>query len=157
MSENETSAAMAKLAGASVAAAKKMGYTLDHSEESIAVLEEYVSDIHQFLKSPECEWTENMKWGVAIQIGGYLGEIIRRVHGGDWQPAAKGPDLVGYNPALVVGSVTMTPVAKVIKRFDDGISDHLGQYYATAGTLITASKVEDGKSKDDRKPWWRFW
>jgi hypothetical protein len=132
MPQNEVASAMAKMAQGAVPLAAKLGFTLDDSVDSIDSLEQYVTELYEFLRTPESTWTENMKWNAALALGGYLGEVIRRVHGGEWQAGTLS------NPQLIIGKVEIAPPEKVMKHLTNGIEDHLGHYYRTIVTCIAA-------------------
>jgi hypothetical protein len=134
MGDNDVATAMAKMAQGAVPLAARLGFTLDFSVESVESLEQYVMELHDFFLTPECTWTEQMKWSAALTLGGYLGEVIRRVHGGAWQAGTIN------NPQLVIGQVEITPPEKVMKHLMNGIGDHLGHYYRTIVTCIAASE-----------------
>jgi hypothetical protein len=139
MSPNETATAMATMADGAIPLAAQLGFTLDYSEDSVKALEQYVMELYEFLLTPESTWTEEMKWSAALTLGAYLGEVIRRIHGGEWQAGTID------NPQLIIGQVYTTPPEKVMKHLTNGIEDHLGHYYRTIVSGIAAARGKQGR------------
>jgi hypothetical protein len=135
MAENATAKAMRKLADGAVGLAAKRGVALDYTPGSIDCLEQYLSELHDYLRGPECRWTDRERWSAALAFGAYVGEVLRRAAGGEWKP-----DTLG-DPELVVGPVTMRPPQKVLKRLTNGLEDHLGHYFRGMLTAIAAASA----------------
>jgi len=137
MALNETKDAMFKLAEGTVKI--NTDIDLDFSEASIERVEQHLAEVFDFIQTPECRWTETRKWSYALGYGGYVGEVLRRHYGGEWQAGTIS------NPTFVVGGVVCKPAEKVMKRLANGVEDHLGHYYLTILTLIEASKGRSGQ------------
>ncbi|NOV01191.1 hypothetical protein GC097_14330 [Paenibacillus sp. LMG 31457] len=110
--------------------ASKMGLKLDYSEESLETVNEILERYHQgipkgikklFSKGPSEEQILQMSkvWG------GYLGEVIRRNLGGDWEMSKNFNNAI----SLVVSSTEVYPPAKVNKRILNGKEDDISFYY----------------------------
>lgn len=107
-------------------ARSNFGVTLDFSEGSVRVLEELVGRQHdEYAKgnTPDEEGLETFckMWGA------YLGEVIRKQHGGEWTVASEGPFAGAY--LLTIGDTQMSPPSKIYKRIVDGPEDNLEHYY----------------------------
>jgi hypothetical protein len=141
MSDNETAVAMRRMAEGAIKMGVRSGAALDYSIGSIAAVEQHVGEMYDFLRSPESTWDDKIKWSVALNYGGYVGEVIRRAAGGEWQAGTLLTD-----PKLVVGIVEIAPAAKVLKRMNHGIEDHLGHYVdSILNGLIPASAGKSGR------------
>lgn len=134
MSEEEALALIAEIPGVAERhreGAKSIGgIDLDYRAESIPKLDEMIRE----------GWPDGppaMLDATVLSFGSYLGETIRRVHGGDW----------GFSPEhgihLDVGGlgIKIFPFAKVEKRFVNGEEDSLGYFYS-----FVASKVEEARN-----------
>jgi len=139
MANNETADAMRKMATGALEFAASGRVTLDYSQESVERLEQYMSELYEYLCSPQSTWTEKQKWGAAMTFGAYLGEVLRRTRGGEWQAGTLS------NPVFVVGQVEITPAQKVMKRLTDGLEDHLGHYYRSILTCLAAADEKSGQ------------
>jgi hypothetical protein len=101
---------------------------LDFSEESVAQVEAILTQLHDampkgffarlFGRGPSSDDVLTM----CKMYGSYVGEVLRRAHGGEW--------------ALIDGQVTLTngdervwPMAKVFKRLKNGSEDNVAVYY----------------------------
>jgi hypothetical protein len=133
MAHIETAKAMRKMADGAVIFVAKVGVVLDYTADSIDRLEQYLSELHDFLRTPESTWTEAQKWSAALTFGAYVGEVLRRGYGGEWQAGTLG------SPKLVIGAVEIRPAEKVMKRLKNGVEDHIGLYYRMVLTCIAAA------------------
>ncbi len=108
----------------------KFGVDLDFSCESVEKVEEIASQLYQarprgfliklFRSGPSDEEIEQ----VCKMLGGYIGEVYRRIKGGDW---AVHPD---FNALGVQrGEAWIFPPAKVHKRLSNGAEDNLWSYF----------------------------
>jgi hypothetical protein len=85
-------------------------------------------------------------------LGGYVGEVIRRAHGGHWHVDDQDPE-AEINIALVLpGGGLIWPVQRVMKRFKNGAEDGIYAYGIAMGTYTGGSRQASPK-----KPWWKFW
>jgi len=69
-------------------------------------------------------------WAISNAYGGYLGEVVRRTAGGEWQ----------YDTELLPGTKTIClvlakgrafPPAKVFKRLNNGAEENVWTYFQT--------------------------
>ena len=124
---------MAAYAEDAVEYGKKLGKKLDFSEGSIEQVEEMCSTLYNAIpkgfiarmmkKSPP----EEMIIHVAKILGGYIGEVLIRHHGGKW--AIENFPNEGNTIILVTGDSRIFPVGKVYKRLKNGSEDNVHHYY----------------------------
>jgi hypothetical protein len=109
--------------------------TLDYSERSIRIVERCLGKLHDSLpkgffgklfgRGPSAEDLHT----VAKMFGGYVGEVFRKHHGGEWvlepAPTASGPVLTVVHP----DGGRFFPPAKVHKRIVNGPEDNVWVFY----------------------------
>ena len=97
--------------------------TLDYGTESLQVLETLFDRVEYAMPDPESKET----LGLLTRLwGSYLGEVIRRRHGGDW---IIWTDKHGKTMALQVGDATIFTHNKVKKRLERGPEHNIWNYY----------------------------
>lgn len=126
---------MAKCAEEAVRYAKeKFRVELDYSEASIEEVEKILDRL--YTSRPKGFFNKLMKRGPSRQsisnlakiMGGYLGEVLRRTHGGEWsideeiQPGMK-------TICLRNGKGRVFPPGKVYKRIMNGEAENVWHYY----------------------------
>lgn len=135
-----------------ISTAQNFGTTLNWSESSIQQVEQMLGRLHAELEvakpSPETIWN------FAKAFGSYVGEVIRRHHGGEW-------GMVNMNgqsfPGLRQPSGNLIwPWGRVHKRITNGPEDNLWHYYQA----VTRTEGNGGsrlEAAPPKKPWWKFW
>lgn len=119
--------------GAVEVAANTYHIALDYSEESIAHLGKIFDSLHSEVRKGfmarllKLGLTERQISYAALLLGAYVGEVIRRKHGGEWTHE----DVMGEKDvvALHVNPVHLFPVSKAYKRIVNGSEDDIGFYY----------------------------
>jgi hypothetical protein len=109
--------------------------TLDYSERSVETVERCLGKLHDSLpkgffgrllgRGPSADEIHT----VAKMFGGYIGEVFRKHHGGDW---VLEPDETTSVPALTVvcpDGGRFFPPAKAHKRIVNGQEDNVWGYY----------------------------
>jgi hypothetical protein len=124
---------MAAYAEDAVEYAAKFKIVLDHSEESIIELEKLCTLLHTaipktfikklFRKAPSEETILQM----AKMLGGYLGEVLIKHHGGEW--AIENFNNEGNTIVLNAGDIKIFPIGKVYKRLKNGPEDNVLHFY----------------------------
>lgn len=94
---------------------------LDFSVESIAPLE---GIIDSFPRGDEPTILEKLNEPL-VAIGCYVGEVIRRNFGGEWQDTSS---VNGFPIGLKLGSTYLNPIDKVIRRYKEGSEHNLTDY-----------------------------
>ncbi|MCA9428707.1 MAG: hypothetical protein KC994_26755 [Candidatus Omnitrophica bacterium] len=127
------------------------GETLDFSEESIETVEWCLGRFHEsipkgffgnlFRRGPSTEEIEI----VARVFGGYIGEVYRKHHGGEWIlddsiPGATGPIVTLHQS----NGGKFFPTMKVYKRLTAGPEDNVWAYYRVLARELDKSGNEQG-------------
>lgn len=112
-----------------VDAAEKRGVELDYSEQSIGLVEQIAAHQHSEIGSAPSDKTIDT---FAKIWGAYVGEVMRRHHGGTWSTPDSGPFQGQY--VLTIGSAQTSPVAKAYNRLTNGDEDNLDIYYKVITT-----------------------
>jgi hypothetical protein len=108
------------------AAKRNFKEDLDYSEESIRLLEKIVGrQNEEYVKGPKP--SEQQLQTFSKMWGAYLGEVVRRHHGGEWTTPSDGIFQGLY--VLTVKETQTSPPSKVYKRIVDGDGDNLYVYY----------------------------
>lgn len=131
---NTISEMMEGYAGDAVRQASAFGVTLDYSEESLQVLEQILSRFHDELLSlsPASSSSDDpSEQGIDTSSrvwGGYFGETIRRLWGGDWGVETY-PGTTAPVVSVDVGGAKIFPVMKVYRRLTQGDGENVWQFY----------------------------
>jgi len=107
-------------------AKKELGKTLDYSKDSLKDLEALIQHVkNHFLKlKTEGKPTEQTFQRASLSIGGYLGEVIRRHHGGTW--IAKNTVM----KTLSIDSQEFSPILYVFERLTKDSGYSLENYWS---------------------------
>jgi hypothetical protein len=133
---------MAAYAEDAVEYTAKLKKKLDYSEESIATLEQVCDILHKAIpktlfarffmlkRKPSNETILQY----SKMLGGYLGEVIIRNHGGKWSIE----DFMnqGNTIVLTVGDTKIFPVGRVYKRLKEGSENNIQHYYSVLISTI---------------------
>jgi len=108
------------------AAKKELDRTLDYSFNSLKDLEALIQHVKShFLKlKMEGKLTEQTVQSASISIGGYLGEVIRRHHGGTW--ITKNTVM----KALVINGQEFSPILYIFQRLTKDSDHSLENYWS---------------------------
>jgi len=120
----------------------RYGVTLDFSEASVKQLETLLAGMHGGLPKlgdparPSDQWITS----IAVTLGAYLGEILRRNLGGTW--LKQNPTAPGSLPVLNVHGNILTPCRKVLKRILEGSGENVAYFYQVACQIIREQKPQ---------------
>jgi len=105
--------------------------SLDRSTSSLVALDTYLALVAPVAapRDPDAAWTRR----VAVLVGGYLGETLREVVGGDWAYGVDAAEEARAFHLVLSRNVEATPVAHVLERVIGERSSSLVDY---AKTLI---------------------
>ena len=105
--------------------AAKMQYqeSLDFSADSLDAIERILSALHARSQKAGEALTEQELADAANMWGVYVGEVIRRVYGGQWSTAADGALQINLS------GTTPQPIVKVRKRIADGPMDNIRVWF----------------------------
>jgi hypothetical protein len=108
-------------------AKKNAGLDLDFTEGSIEHVETVLGQIHEL---PEDQKPEERMWSLAQVFGSYVGEVIRRHHGGAWgMIEADGQRFPGFS--FGPSPTTLWPWMRAFNRISKGPEDNIWHYYVT--------------------------
>jgi hypothetical protein len=108
------------------------GYLADFSRESLKEVDEFFDD--QVVNGkPKAGSLLSQELGARLfAIGAYVGEVIRRHNGGEWQGDDNDPQ-AEINIALHLKTgATLWPVQRVMRRFKNGAEDGIWIYGVVA-------------------------
>ena len=112
---------MLAYAGEAVIAAATRGEQLDFTAQSVPAVERCLTAIAGSSDHPDLEYDSRV-WGA------YLGEVVRRRYGGDWQMSQyPGGNLAV--PSLEVRGSHLYPVMKVFRRLTLGQAENISDFY----------------------------
>lgn len=133
---------MVAYAADAVEYAAKLKKKLDYSEESIATLEQVCDILHKAIPKTwfarffmlKRKPSDKTILQYSKMLGGYLGEVIIRNHGGKWSIE----DFMnqGNTIVLTVGDTKIFPVGRVYKRLKEGSENNLQHYYSVLLSTI---------------------
>jgi hypothetical protein len=106
--------------------------TLNFSEASVALIEQFIDDVHYAL--PDGKTPRNIDLLCCVW-GAYIGEVFRRNVGGTW---VEWHDQHGEAIALQLNKQTLFPHDKLRKRLVDGPEHNLRDYYQVFRDLMRA-------------------
>jgi hypothetical protein len=114
----------------------RYGRTLGFSESSVTELESLLAAMYTSLPKPGDPARPSDQWiaSIAVTLGAYLGEIIRKNLGGKWLQL--NPKAPGSLPCLNVQGNVLTPCRKVSKRILDGPVEDVVFFYGTTCQII---------------------
>jgi hypothetical protein len=110
------------------------GVNLDFSLESVDGLERILASLHSMQASApplERATDDQVKQAIATW-GAYLGEVLRRRHGGRWQIDAESHGL-----RLVINGTTIWPLGKVQKRLLEGEVDNVAFFAHVVAKVLS--------------------
>ena len=110
-----------------VLAAGSFRTTLDWTDASIAKVEAILHDLRESMPTPKPP--DEAIWNFAKGFGSYLGEVLRKNHGGEWGIIKDGAN--NY-PGIRLGKDKETlvwPWARVHKRIVEGSQNNVWHYY----------------------------
>ena len=123
----------AQSAGWIATALNSSGYSADFSANSLAEVDRFF-DEHAKNGVPRKGGLLATDRGPRLfAAGAYVGEVLRRALGGEWQPDSSDPDSeIGLSLVLSNGT-TVWPVQRVMKRYANGREDSIAAYGAGLG------------------------
>jgi hypothetical protein len=107
-------------------AAAALGTRLDFSEDSVHAVEELAGELHADLRRQRGAAVEIAP--LVTMIGSYLGEVLRRRHGGEWGwLTVNGRQVLGFRAAR--SGALFAPVETAKRRVHEGASGTLWRAY----------------------------
>ena len=109
------------------------GYAADFSADSLVEVDRFF-DEHAKNGSPKKGGLLAADRGRRLfAAGAYVGEVLRRSLGGDWQADPSDPDSEMGLSLVLANGTTVWPVERVMKRFANGRDDSIAAYGAGLG------------------------
>ncbi|MFY9627500.1 MAG: hypothetical protein WAK03_05015 [Methylocystis sp.] len=113
-------------------ALSQSGYKADFSLESLKEIDRFF-DEQASNGQPTPGGLLSQQLGARLfAIGGYIGEVIRRQNGGEWQGDDNAPDAEINIAVRLKTGVILWPVQRAIKRFKNGAEDGIWIYGVAA-------------------------
>jgi len=113
-------------------ALSQSGYKADFSLESLKQVDRFF-DEQAANGKPKPGGLLSQQLGARLfAIGAYIGEVIRRQNGGEWQGEDSDPQAEIYVAVRLQTGVILWPVQRVMKRYKNGAEDGIWIYGATA-------------------------
>lgn len=133
-------------------AASNFGMQLDWSDSSVRRVEEMLGRLHD--EMAQSNPPEETVWTFAKAFGSYVGEVLRKHHGGEWGMVnLNGQEFPGI---CQDGGQLCWPWARAHKRIVNGPEDNIWHYYQVLRNP-SARPEDSSPSEPPKKPWWRFW
>jgi hypothetical protein len=127
-------------------AEQRFGISLDYSTGSMEKLEVLLTKLHDsiprgfFAKLTKPAPSAQDMNRVAMMLGGYIGEVIRRnAGGGTWtteSEAFPGEEVITFR---TTSGLDLWPHAKVLKRLENGPEDNVWHYFQVLRKQLTAT------------------
>lgn len=118
------------------------GYKADFSLESLKEIDRFFDEHGRNGQAVPGGLLSQQLGQRIFALGGYVGEVIRRAYGGEWQADDKDPQgEINISLALPTGSV-IWPVQRVMKRFQSGSEDGIYIY----GVLVQGGNAPPKQS-----------
>ncbi|NLM22266.1 MAG: hypothetical protein GX207_11095 [Peptococcaceae bacterium] len=135
MANKKLAEEMKRMADGAVKVAKKSyQLNLNYSVDSLRTAEKVLSKLHEevpkrvpFKLFKRGGMTEQQIMSAAMVMGAYVGEVIRRIHGGEWVQE----DIQGQKDVIFlrVNGNNIFPIGKVYRRIKNGPEDDIYFYY----------------------------
>jgi hypothetical protein len=111
----------------------KWDLSLDFTPDSLKHVEAVLAQLHDMLKTapPDDRPNEQQIENASIAWGVYVGEVVRRHYGGQWEISK--PDGILQ---LAIERAKIYPVRKVQKRIVDGPGDNVAFYFSAMKTFL---------------------
>lgn len=141
LSENEVKEFVEKYSEALVKQCKLININLDYSVQSIALLDDFLEDVSSStLFNDETHLQTTM-----ATFGSYLGETIRKLHGGIWGNSKEDGmylDVCEHKDS----HMRIWPLSRIKKRLLNGKEDSIKDYYQAVVDSLKEFKQEVGKA-----------
>jgi hypothetical protein len=118
-------------------ALSQSGYRADFSLESLKQVDRFFEE-QMSNGQPKPSGLLSQQLGARLfAIGAYVGEVIRRQNGGEWQGDDNDPQAETNVTVRLKTGVILWPVQRVMKRFKNGAEDGIWIYGAAAPSPAT--------------------
>ena len=143
---NNISDMMEQYAADAVRLAPEFGVTLDYSESSLEELERILDQLAGKLPrsetEPQSEDSMQKELDSTARIwGGYFGETLRRLWGGEWGVETY-PGTVAPVISIDIGGAKLFPVMKIYRRLTKGKDENVWRFYQ-----MVRERVSEGRKQ----------
>jgi hypothetical protein len=121
-------------------ARRNFGLALDGSEASVRQVEQMLGRLHE--EMAQAQPPEDAVWTFAKAFGSYVGEVLRRHHGGEWGIVRVGEQ--SFPGFRQTGGALCWPWGKAHKRLVSGPEDSISHYYS----VLVQGPAERGVAAD---------
>jgi hypothetical protein len=118
---------------AAEAGVRQYGFQLDYSEESLGYLDPILAQV-VMQTDPDLE-RETKLWG------GYFGETLRRIYGGEWE-LTQYPRSSTLVPTLVIAGSQLYPLMKVFRRLTLGEGERIDDFLVMVKARLAAGSAQ---------------
>lgn len=115
-------------------ALSQSGYNADFSLESLKEVDRFFDEQAANGRAKPGGFLSQQLGALLFALGAYVGEVIRRHHGGQWQGDDNDPQAeINIAIRLRTGTI-LWPVQRVMKRFKNGAEDGIWVYGVASGS-----------------------
>ncbi|HEU5232215.1 MAG TPA: hypothetical protein VFU50_05095 [Terriglobales bacterium] len=137
---------MEQYAADAVRLAHEFGVALDYSEASLEDLERILDQLAGKIPSPEPEPRSEDSMQKELDStariwGGYFGETIRRLWGGEWGVETY-PGTVAPVISIDIGGAKLFPVMKIYRRLTKGQDENVWRFYGMVRARVSERQTQ---------------
>jgi hypothetical protein len=134
------------------------GYIADFSPESLWELDRFFDEQSKDgMALPKGLLEEDLGMRMFC-IGAYLGEVLRRRLGGEWEWDENDPQAEINVSLRCNNGAVCWPIQRVMKRLANGPEDGIAVYGYGMGLEVGLNPdIASPPEKPAKKPWWKFW
>jgi hypothetical protein len=130
------------------------GYRADFSLESLEEVDRFLDEQAPDGKPKQGGLLSEDFGNRLFSLGAYVGEVIRRQAGGQWEGDDSDPQAEINLAVRLPDGGMIWPVQRVMKRCENGDEDSVYAY----GVILTGSGTPVSLTESvPTKPWWKFW
>ncbi|HKU23875.1 MAG TPA: hypothetical protein VJQ54_00310 [Candidatus Sulfotelmatobacter sp.] len=143
---NTISDMMEQYAADAVRLAPEFGVRLDYSEHSLEALERILDQLANRFQSSETEprsedSTAKELDSISRIWGGYFGETIRQLWGGEWGIETY-PGTIAPVISVDIGGAKLFPVMKIYRRLTKGQDENVWRFYETVRARVSGGRKQ---------------
>ena len=119
-------------------AADNFKIRLDYSDASIPRVEQALNELHEVLGG-KVEKNKGSIAELSTNFGSYIGEVLRRKHGGEWRDNL--PNFPPRIECLDVNGAIVSPMQQVFLRVTKGAQYNIAEFYKKVETAIASQRA----------------
>jgi hypothetical protein len=121
-------------------AAKNFSVTLDWTDDSVRLVEQMLGRLHDEMAAARPP--DDAIWTFAKAFGSYIGEVLRKSHGGEWGTVPM--DGKSFPGMRLVNGALCWPWSRAQKRLVTGPEENVWHYYSAL--IADSSQTRDAPS-----------